>query len=119
MNKDHMMGDMHQNEPMRMQHQYRYPDGAFNIDASDFMKRLMKYLFEGLVVAFVAYFVAKGRLDGKNIFYIGVTAAATFALLDTYSPTVSLGARLGAGWGIGSAIVGPTGMMAAAPVAMM
>jgi hypothetical protein len=37
---------------------------------------------------------------------IGLTAAATFAILDIYAPSVGSGARTGAGFGIGATMVG-------------
>ncbi len=80
---------------------------AFNFDASQVFSRGIKYLVEGLAVAFVAYyFVGKGKLEIKDIIILGVTAAFVFAILDTFSPTVSLGARLGAGFGIGQSLFG-------------
>ena len=96
--------------------QYRYSNDTFNIDFKDVLKRAIKYLVEGLAVAFVAYyFISKGRLDIKDIVMLGITAAFVFAILDTFSPTISLGARFGAGFGIGQglfglnpAVIGPT-----------
>ena len=42
---------------------------------------------------------------------IAVTAAATFALLDLYAPSVSAYARQGAGFGVGANLVGfPRGL---------
>jgi hypothetical protein len=38
--------------------------------------------------------------------YVAVTAAATFAILDMYTPQVSTAARLGTGFGIGSKFAG-------------
>ncbi|XWV26375.1 hypothetical protein QJ857_gp0698 [Tupanvirus soda lake] len=111
-----------QQGPVANQRQYRYNNDTFNIDFKDIIKRGIKYLVEGLAVAFVAYyFIGRGRLDIKDIVMLGITAAFVFAILDTFSPTISLGARFGAGFGIGQglfglnpAIIGPGGVVAAA-----
>jgi len=87
--------------------QYKYNNDTFNIDFKDVLKRAIKYIVEGLAVAFVAYyFISKGRLDIKDIVMLGITAAFVFAILDTFSPTISLGARFGAGFGIGQGLFG-------------
>ena|ERR1700761_8657043 len=102
--------------------QYKYNNDTFNIDFKDILKRGIKYLIEGLAVAFVAYyFIGRGKLDIKDIVMLGITAAFVFAILDTFSPTIALGARFGAGFGIGQglfglnpAIIGPGGVVATA-----
>lgn len=89
---------------------------TWNYDLRDIFKRALKYLFEGLAVAFVAYYFTKSKLDFKEIALLGITAAFVFAILDTFSPTISLGARFGAGFGIGQTMFGvnPVMMMPAA-----
>ena len=42
----------------------------------------------------------------EEIFTIGLTAAATFAVLDMYAPSFAPAARVGSGFGIGANIVG-------------
>lgn len=98
-----------------MANKHRVATSAFQLDLKEIFKRVVKYLFEGLAVGFVAYyFVGKGKLDIKDIVMLGITAAFVFAILDVFSPTVALGTRFGAGFGIGQGLfgVGP-GMMAA------
>jgi len=87
----------------------RYNDSAYSMDAREILKRGLKYIIEGLAVAVVAYLILKNRLEltAKDILILGFTAAFTFAILDTFSPSVSLGARFGAGFGLGTAMVGP------------
>jgi hypothetical protein len=86
---------------------YKYNSNMFHLDFRDIIKRGIKYLIEGLAVAFVAYyFIGKGRFNVKDIVYLGITAAFVFAILDTFSPTISLGARFGAGFGIGQGLFG-------------
>lgn len=96
--------------------QYVYSNDVFHLDSKDILRRAVKYLFEGLAVAFVAYYVAKGRLDTKDIIILGITAAFVFAILDTFSPTVALGTRFGAGFGIGQGLFGVGPAMLANPL---
>jgi hypothetical protein len=43
---------------------------------------------------------------------IAITAAATFALLDMFSPSIGGAARMGSGFGVGANLVGfPAGSM--------
>ena len=96
---------------------FTYNQGTFNIDWTDILRRAVKYLIEGLAVAFVAYyFVGRGRLNIRDIVILGITAAFVFAILDTFSPTVSLGVRFGAGFGIGQGLFGVAPGLMAAPV---
>ncbi len=72
----------------------------------EFVKRLLKYLVEGLVVAIAASTIPKKKLDIQEVGVIALSAAATFALLDLFAPTISYAARQGAGFGVGANLVG-------------
>ena len=73
----------------------------------DVLTSLLKYTIEGLVVAFVALLVMNPKKPNfGELMTIGVAAFATFALLDTVSPTIGLTARQGAGFGVGANLVG-------------
>jgi len=65
------------------------------------VQSLMKYLLEGLAVAAAAYYIPQRSANLKEIAMIALTAAAVFAVLDQFAPSVSDGARQGAGFGIG------------------
>jgi hypothetical protein len=71
-----------------------------------FQAQVVKYLLEGLAVAVASHLVAGNKLDIKEIAMLGVTAAAVFAVLEYYSPSIVAGARQGAGFGIGFKMVG-------------
>ena len=71
------------------------------IDVGELVKRIIKYLVEGLMVAIAAYAIPKRSLNIEEIILIALTAAATFSILDTYIPTMGATARSGAGFGIG------------------
>ena len=62
---------------------------------------LVKYLLEGLAVAVAAFYIPQKNMNMKDIAIIALTAAATFAVLDMFSPFTGSGARQGAGFGIG------------------
>jgi hypothetical protein len=76
------------------------------IDFSDLVKRIIKYLVEGLMVAIAAFAIPKRRIDLDEVALIALTAAATFSILDTYIPSMGASARSGAGFGIGANLVG-------------
>lgn len=62
---------------------------------------LLKYLLEGVGVALAAYYIPRRNLNLQEVAMIALTAAATFALLDQFSPSTAAGARQGTGFGIG------------------
>ena len=74
-----------------------------NIDFAEILARALKYIMEGLAVGLACYFT---KLKMDEIIIIAVTAAATFAILDMYTPQVSQAARMGTGFGIGSQFAG-------------
>lgn len=75
------------------------------IDITELVKRIIKYLVEGLMVAIAAYAIPKRSLNIEEIILIALTAAATFSILDTYVPSMGVTARSGAGFGIGANLV--------------
>jgi ABC-type Co2+ transport system permease subunit len=74
-------------------------------DISELIKRIVKYLIEGLMVAIAAFAIPKRSMNLEEIALIALTAAATFAILDTYIPSMGVSARSGAGLGIGMNLV--------------
>ena len=76
------------------------------INVAELVRRVIKYLVEGLMVAIAAYAIPKRSLNIEEIVLIALTAAATFSILDTYVPTMGVSARNGAGFGIGANMVG-------------
>ena len=78
-----------------------------DLSLGDVLTSLLKYLIEGLVVAFVAVLVMNPKKPNfGEVTTIGVAAFATFALLDTFSPSIAVTARQGAGFGVGANLVG-------------
>jgi hypothetical protein len=79
----------------------------YMIDLSEFLKRAIKYVVEGIMVAFACYAIPKGKgLSMDEVALIALSAAATFSILDTYIPSMGVTARTGAGFGIGANLVG-------------
>ena len=78
----------------------------FGIDIGELLKRAIKYLVEGLMVAIAAFAIPKRSLNLEEIALLALTAAATFAILDTYIPSMGVSSRTGAGFGIGAGLVG-------------
>lgn len=77
------------------------------IDLGEFIKRAVKYLVEGLMVAIACFLIPRGkRLSVDEVALIALCAAATFSILDTYIPSMGVTARSGAGYGIGANLVG-------------
>ena len=80
-------------------------------DLKEIGKRAAKYFVEGAMVAIAAYFIPRrGKAGGallnwEEVLMISLTAAATFALLDMYAPSIGQTARQGAGFGIGAGLV--------------
>jgi hypothetical protein len=79
-----------------------------NPDMGELVKRAVKYLVEGIMVAIVAFVIPpeKRALRWDEIAIIALMAAATFSILDTFVPTMGASARTGAGFGIGANLVG-------------
>jgi hypothetical protein len=68
--------------------------------------RITKYLIMGLLIAVCCYIIPGRKLLGEEVMLIAASAAATFAILDTYLPGMSSAARTGAGFTLGSNLVG-------------
>lgn len=79
---------------------------AAMLDLGELVRRAIKYLVEGLMVAIAAYAIPKRSLNMDEVALIALTAAATFTILDTYLPSMAVSARSGAGFGIGANLVG-------------
>ena len=83
-----------------------------NIDLTEFLKRLIKYMIEGFIVALAAFAIPRQTLNLEEIFLIAAVAAMTFSILDVFIPSMGVSARNGAGLGIGLNLGGfPGGVM--------
>lgn len=75
-------------------------------DFTELVKRAIKYMIEGIMVAIAAYAIPKKTLNVEEIVIIALMAAATFSVLDVFVPSMGASARGGAGFGIGANMVG-------------
>jgi ABC-type Co2+ transport system permease subunit len=76
------------------------------LDIGELVRRIVKYVIEGIMVAIAAYAIPKRSLNIDEIMLVALTAAATFSVLDTYVPSMAVSARSGAGFGMGANLVG-------------
>ena len=77
-----------------------------SLDLGELMRRAVKYIVEGIMVAIAAYAIPKHSMKLDEVMLIALTAAATFSILDTYVPSMAVSARSGAGFGMGANLVG-------------
>lgn len=77
-----------------------------SLDLSELVKRAIKYLIEGLAVGICAMLIPKKSLNVEEIVIIALTAAATFSILDVFIPAMGVSTRQGAGFGLGTGLVG-------------
>jgi ABC-type Co2+ transport system permease subunit len=86
------------------------------LDLGEVVRRALKYIVEGFAVGLAAYFIPSGRrLKWDEIVMLALVAAATFAILDMYTPAIGGAMRTGAGFGLGANLVGfPAGSSAVA-----
>ena len=78
--------------------------GMFNV--GELIKRIVKYVIQGLIVAIASFAIPKKSLNLEESALIALSAAATFAILDTYMPSMGVSARQGTGLGIGLQLSG-------------
>jgi ABC-type Co2+ transport system permease subunit len=76
------------------------------LDLGELVRRIVKYVVEGIMVAIAAYAIPKRSMKIDEVMLIALTAAATFSILDTYVPSMAVSARSGAGFGMGANLVG-------------
>lgn len=78
----------------------------YSLDGREVLVRIFKYLLEGVVVAFAAYFLPGRKMNVTEILVLGLVAAATFSVLDLFAPSIGASVRSGAGFGVGMNLVG-------------
>ena len=61
-----------------------------NFNFQEILKRVIKYLVEGLLVAIACYAIPQRSLNMEEISLIALTAAATFSILDCYVPNIGV-----------------------------
>jgi ABC-type Co2+ transport system permease subunit len=74
------------------------------IDGKELAVRVLKYILEGAIVAFAAFFIPSKKPNTEEILTLALVAAATFSILDLFLPSISASARMGVGLGIGASL---------------
>jgi hypothetical protein len=77
-----------------------------DLSVNELIARIVKYLVEGVVVAIAAIFIPKKSLPLDEVMTLALLAAAVFALLDLFVPSMGAQVRNGAGLGLGFNLVG-------------
>ena len=76
----------------------------FNV--TELVKRIVKYLIEGLMVAIAAFAIPKKSLNLEEVIILALSAAATFSILDVFVPSISESTKNGLGMGLGLNMIG-------------
>jgi len=77
-----------------------------SFDFSELVKRAIKYIVEGIIVAIAAYAIPKHSLKVEEVVLVALTAAATFSVLDVFIPSMGQSARSGVGGVVGVNLAG-------------
>lgn len=81
-------------------------ESNFSVDGKEIIVRIIKYILEGAMVGIAAALIPKQRPHLEEVLTIALVAAATFSILDLFSPSVSTSVRMGTGLALGAGIVG-------------
>ena len=66
----------------------------------------IKYILEGIAVAIVTSIISGGKVSLYGLLTLSLTVTLVLAVLDLYAPLTAMGARQGAGFGLGFKLVG-------------
>lgn len=77
-----------------------------SFNSRELCKRVVKYIIQGLVIAVAALVLPEKKPDFQAVVALALVSACTFAVIDTFVPSMTFPVQLGAGFGIGSHLVG-------------
>jgi pyruvate/2-oxoacid:ferredoxin oxidoreductase beta subunit len=60
-----------------------------NVNMTEIIKRSIKFVLVGFLVALAARYIPKYRMDLKEIVMIAATASIGFAVIELYAPTIN------------------------------
>jgi hypothetical protein len=63
------------------------------LDSTETWKRVLKYILGFCLVSLIARYVPKETLNVRDVLIIGFATSVVFALLDIYSPAISLNTK--------------------------
>ena len=81
-------------------------ESNFSIDGKEIVVRIIKYILEGAMVGIAAALIPKQKPSLEEVMTIALVAAATFSILDLFSPALGTSSRFGVGAALGAGIVG-------------
>ena len=76
------------------------------LDLGELVRRAVKYLVEGFLIAVVAYAIPKRTLSMDEIALITLSIGSILIIGDVYLPSIASTARQGMGLGLGMNMVG-------------
>ena len=59
-------------------------------DSKEILKRVFKYIIQGIVVAIAAYTIPDVKLNTTSIALITLTGASAFAIIDLVLPSITI-----------------------------
>ena len=77
-----------------------------SFNSRELCKRVIKYIIQGLVVSICCLLIPKAKPDFEAIIALGLVASATYAVIDLFSPSLTMPVNLGVGFGLGAQLVG-------------
>ena len=60
------------------------------VNLREVFRRFVKYLIQGLVVAFATFVIPKNKLSFDEIFWIALISGMIFNILDMFTPSISI-----------------------------
>jgi ABC-type Co2+ transport system permease subunit len=66
-----------------------------NFDFREMTIRIIKYTIVGIIVSVAAFYIPKKQISIEEVVTIGMIAAATFSVIDLFSPSVTTTERFG------------------------
>ena len=77
-----------------------------SFNSRELCKRVVKYVLMGLVISICTLVLPKNKVDFEAVVALGLVSACTFAIVDTFVPTMSYPLQFGAAAGLGAGLVG-------------
>ena len=75
-----------------------------SFNSRELCKRVVKYVLMGLVISICSLVLPKQKIDLEAVIALSLVSACTFAIIDTFVPTMNYPVQLGAGFGIGASL---------------
>ena len=77
-----------------------------SIDVRMLCNKVVRYLILGFVISIASLLVTRQKMGLEEVIILGLVGSATFAIIDTFAPTLTYPVQLGAGFGVGASLVG-------------